>query len=44
MCLIKFKGVIFYKLLFGRYPWTGKDAKDLLDNVAKKPLEFPIYP
>jgi hypothetical protein len=31
-------------MLFGKYPWVGKDAKDLYDNILMKKLEFPISP
>ena len=32
---------MFYQLLFGVLPWTGKSPADLLENIKMKPLKFP---
>lgn len=36
--------MMFYELLYGRTPWTGKTPNELLENIKKKPLEFPENP
>jgi hypothetical protein len=33
-------GVIYYELLHGAVPWTGRSEKDLLDNIRNVPLRF----
>lgn len=33
-------GVVFYELLFGRFPFTGNNMIDLLKNIQNKPLEI----
>ena len=43
-CDIWSLGMMFYELLYGRTPWTGKTPNELLDNIRKKPLEFPEQP
>ncbi|KAL4462170.1 hypothetical protein ABPG73_018915 [Tetrahymena malaccensis] len=43
-CDIWSLGMMFYELLYGRTPWTGKTPNELLENIRKKPLEFPEQP
>ena len=31
-------GIMFYEMLYGKTPWTGKDLGDLRDNILKRPL------
>lgn len=33
-------GVVFYQMLFGKYPFKGKSDGDLLYNIHEKPLKF----
>ncbi|KAL6058577.1 CBL-interacting serine/threonine-protein kinase 23, variant 2 [Balamuthia mandrillaris] len=33
-------GVIVYQMLVGRLPYTGSDRRELVTNLATKPLEF----
>lgn len=33
-------GIVFYEMLEGHTPWTGKDLADLKHNITSKPLEF----
>ncbi len=35
---------MFFELLYGRTPWTGKTPSELLENLRKKPLVFPENP
>jgi len=35
-------GVIYYEMLYGKIPWTGKDMKELEDNIIANKLEFPL--
>lgn len=37
-CDIWSLGMMFYELLYGRTPWTGKTPNELLDNIKNKPL------
>lgn len=43
-CDIWSLGMMFFELLYGRTPWTGKTPNELLENIKKKPLEFPEQP
>ena len=31
-------GIVFYEMLEGKTPWTGKDLNDLKQNIQTKPL------
>jgi serine/threonine protein kinase len=31
-------GVVFYEMLSGRTPWTGKDLPDLRNNINHKQI------
>lgn len=33
-------GIVFYEMLEGKTPWTGKDLPDLKQNILTKPLQF----
>jgi serine/threonine-protein kinase ULK/ATG1 len=33
-------GVIFYEMLYGCTPWTGKDIIYLKNNILNKPLQI----
>lgn len=33
-------GVLFYEMLYGCTPWTGKDIGDLRNNILNKPLQL----
>ncbi|KAL4488758.1 hypothetical protein ABPG73_020457 [Tetrahymena malaccensis] len=37
-------GMIFYELIYTKRAWEGKSYCDLLDNILKKPLQFPEIP
>lgn len=39
-CDIWALGFIFYEMLHGRTPWTGKSEYNLLENIENKPLNF----
>ncbi|EGR34357.1 protein kinase domain protein [Ichthyophthirius multifiliis] len=43
-CDIWSLGMMFYELLYGRTPWTGKTPSELLENIKKKQLEFAENP
>jgi serine/threonine-protein kinase ULK/ATG1 len=44
-CDIWSLGILFYELLYGKTPWMGKSSYDLfVNNIQKKPLEFPAVP
>ncbi len=32
--------MIFYEMIFGKTPWTGKSPYQLYKNICDKPLEF----
>lgn len=34
-------GVIFYELLFGQLPWTGRNEEGLLTSIMTQPLKVP---
>ncbi|KAL4455299.1 hypothetical protein ABPG74_012451 [Tetrahymena malaccensis] len=36
--------MIFYELIYTKRAWEGKSYCDLLDNILKKPLQFPEIP
>lgn len=33
-------GVVFYQMLFGKYPYKGKDNKEILYSINNKPFSF----
>ena len=35
-------GVIFFEMLFGRHPWTGRDENDLLRSIQNIPISSLI--
>ncbi|KAM3132183.1 hypothetical protein pb186bvf_015778 [Paramecium bursaria] len=37
-------GVMFYELLYGKPPWQAETAFQLLENIKKSPLKFPLKP
>ena len=34
-------GILFYTMLFGRFPFKGKDNKELYKKIAKGVYQFP---
>lgn len=34
-------GFIFYEVLYGKTPWTGRSIPDLMKNIMTQALEFP---
>lgn len=34
-------GMMFYQMLYGNTPWTGKTPYELYNNIRKQMLEFP---
>ena len=36
-------GVLFYSMLYGRFPFKGKTQKELFENIKKGEVEFPDY-
>ena len=36
-------GVLFYAMLFGVFPFKGKDDDDLFDKIIEAKLNFPEY-
>jgi serine/threonine protein kinase len=36
-------GVIMYRLIFNKLPYTGENWSDLAENIRKIPLQFPPY-
>eukprot|EP01017_Pseudomicrothorax_dubius_P003395 TRINITY_DN1047_c0_g1_i10.p1 TRINITY_DN1047_c0_g1~~TRINITY_DN1047_c0_g1_i10.p1 ORF type:complete len:215 (+),score=44.85 TRINITY_DN1047_c0_g1_i10:145-789(+) len=43
-CDIWSLGVLLYNLLYGKFPWTGRDLYELSDNIRANPLAFPDTP
>jgi len=35
-------GVLYYEMLYGQVPWTGKNMKELEENILTKRLQFPL--
>ena len=35
-------GVLYYEMLYGTVPWTGKNMKELEENILTKRLQFPL--
>jgi len=33
-------GVVFYQMLFGKYPYFGKNEQDFLKKIKTKPIDF----
>ena len=43
-CDIWSLGMMFYEMLYGQTPWTGKTPYQLYQNIIKLPLTFPADP
>lgn len=43
-CDIWSLGMVFYEMLYGHTPWTGKTPVQLLSNIKDQPLVFPETP
>ena len=37
-------GMMFYEMIYGKTPWTGKSPYALYQNIIKQPLVFPETP
>ena len=43
-CDIWSLGLIFYEMLYGKFPWIGKGLQDIFESMKKNPLIFPEQP
>jgi len=35
-------GIILYKMLFGIFPFDGKNTQEIINNIVNKELNFPV--
>ena len=42
-CDIWALGLIFYELMCGRTPWDGNSEYELINNIERRPIQFPEY-
>jgi len=40
-CDVWAMGFVFYEMLYGRPPWSGKSQMKLIESITKTPLQFP---